>query len=963
MKMRKRFCFLPFRPLWRAGVMCVGLMLTACGAPGAEAVKVYSYKMNPRQHPDDARRAVKPPDQGTFKNKLQFIALRSMPGNYAETLDRYTLKDRLGDILWPASPLIDDRNLAAIVQEIKRRELYLFDLWGFVPGSGGSSAYCSQFTVPDSVRTMFERELGDRWLGMDNGEQDGRYVGGYAGQLVPYGADRAEQYLNFQHFFERMGDLLGNRMATLVSLNFGHYFLREGVYTMIGAETAQALPNSQVYYAFIRGAGKQYGVPWFGNVSIYNRWGDKRYVPPNAARSSGPTKGTSLSLLKRLMYSHILYNCVAVGFEASLYDHTGALSPIGAIQQSAARWSESHGDPGVMHVPVAVMADFLSGWSFPRHLYSGAIYKVWGALPYDAGDHLTDGVLDLLYPGYQDSSYFHDERGFMSPTPFGDIADCLLSDAPGWVLSQYAVLVVAGRLEPSAELAGTLAAYVRQGGHLVLTAANAAALFPDGIAGIKVLPETVACRTGQGGVTLHRFGLSGEAKTICSLGWRKPAAARGMLEKGQVTVFASPYGVAEVPQCALPAKGGVDRQLDKPYPLLAHVRETLAPLFRAQMLFDTAGADDGLSLVTCRRAAGEYTVGLFNNTWSERPFSLVSLAGAVTNVTELATDTAEKTAVGFLPEGITNPVGEDAAGRIAGGAVRVFRVFTDETRGGKPVQGLPFVQPTPNPACHGLALRNAVSVQREILLRPTFFRHFDTVLVDWRYLAQRDRDALAAEAGWLKRQGVRIVADLSSGINLFPDLRLVNNDTNEYARSMAEIGGVMEKMKVLGSKDLIISLHRPPETNLKAEDHYASVTATYRALSRRAAESGITVHLRQSPPKMTPTLDNLAHWIKKVNEPNFKGAPALALALGGDPVAFAKRLSEFPCDLVLMSGSEADENGQVWNLHAPLCRSGKKGELAAFVNALKGTRRLLLLDACYGSRDDEYRDACLLEGL
>ena len=953
------FCRLPARAT-RLCVMCAGMLLAGGAVIGAESVKVYPYKMDPRQHPDDSRRAVKPPDQGTFKNSLQFISLRSLNQNYMADLDHYVQKDRLGNLIWAHYQMVNDPNLEAMVKELKRRDLYLFDLWGFVPGSGPGG--WQQFKMADPVLTLFERELGDRWLGMDNGEQDGRYVGLYAGQLVPYGAGRAEQYLNFQRHFERMGDLLGNRLATLVSLNFGHYFLREGVYTLIGAETAQALPNSQIYYAFIRGAGKQYGVPWFGNVSIYNRWGDKRYGPDNGT-SSGPTKGTSLSLMKRLMYSHILYNSVAVGFEASLYDHKDELSPIGAIQQSAARWSEAYGDPGVMHAPVAVMADFLSGWSFPRHLYSGDIYKVWGALPYDAGDYLTDGLLDLLYPGYQDSSYFHDERGFMTATPFGDIADCLLSDAPGWLLRQYAVLVVAGRLEPSDELSGTLAAYVRQGGHLVLTAANAAALFPDGIAGIRVLPETVTRPTEQGPVTLHRLDLSGGAQAVCRLGWRTPAAAGGTWDKGQVTVFASPFGVAEKPQCALPAKGGEDKPLDKPYPLLAHVRETLAPIFRSQMLFGTDGASvgKGLSLTTCRRAAGEYTVALCNNTWEAKPFALVSLAGAVTNVTELATDCAEKKAVGFLPEGITNAVGEDSASSIAGGAVRIFRVCTDEARSSKPVQGIPFVQPTPNPARHGLALRNTASIQREILLRPTFFRHFDAVLVDWRYLAQRDRDTLAGEAGWLKRQGVRVVVDLSSGINLFPDIRLANNDTNEFARSMAAVSGVLDKMTALGAKDLIISLHRQPENNMEATPFYASLTETCRTLARQAAGAGITLHLRQTPNKMTPALDNLADWIRKVNEPNFKGAPALALALGGDPAAFAKKLADFPCDLVLLSARETDVNGQLWNLHLPLCRHGKNEETAAFVGALKGKPCLLVLDASYTSRDEEYRDACLLE--
>ena len=64
-------------------------------------------------------------------------------------------------------------------------------------------------------------------------------------------------------------------MTALSSLTLGHYFLQEGNHVLLGAETAQALPDSQLYYAFIRGAGKQYGVHWFGNASVFNRWGGR----------------------------------------------------------------------------------------------------------------------------------------------------------------------------------------------------------------------------------------------------------------------------------------------------------------------------------------------------------------------------------------------------------------------------------------------------------------------------------------------------------------------------------------------------------------------------------------------------------------------------------------------------------------------------------------------------------------
>jgi len=93
-----------------------------------------------------------------------------------------------------------------------------------------------------------------------------------------------------------------------------------------------------------------------------------------------------------------------------------------------------------------LMLDFFAGWTFPRHLYTSDVYRVWGNLPYEEGDYLTDGVLDMVYPGYQNASYFHDESGFIAPTPYGDMADCLLGDAPAWLLARYPLLVIAGEL-------------------------------------------------------------------------------------------------------------------------------------------------------------------------------------------------------------------------------------------------------------------------------------------------------------------------------------------------------------------------------------------------------------------------------------------------------------------------------------------------------------------------------------
>ena len=350
-----------------------------------------------------------------------------------------------------------------IVQELKRISFSLISGDTFPVGREDTG---EAFVVLRN-RELFQQELGDRWLGMDNGEQDGRYVAGFASQMVPQGGKREKQYLNFQNHFQGLTDRLGNKMATLVSLNFGHYFIKEGIYTMIGAETAQGLPNSQVYYSFIRGAGKQYGVPWFGNASVWNRWGWKNYSGITTD-NGGATEGTSLSLLKRLIYSHIMYDCVAVGFESSFLNNKDELSPIGKIQQSAVRWVKKYGDPGHLYTPVAIMVDFFSGWSFPRHLYTDNIYRVWGNLPYEDGDYLTDNILDMFYPGYQDASCFRDETGFITATPYGDAVDCILSDSPVWLLKQYPIIVIGNQLQPGAEIKDKLEQYVAAGGHLIM---------------------------------------------------------------------------------------------------------------------------------------------------------------------------------------------------------------------------------------------------------------------------------------------------------------------------------------------------------------------------------------------------------------------------------------------------------------------------------------------------------------
>jgi hypothetical protein len=715
---------------------------------------------------------------------------------------------------------------------------------------------------------------------------------------------------------------------------------------------------------------------------VWNRWGWKRYAPDiqDGRLNGGPTHGTSLSLLKRLLYSHILYNSMMVGFESSYFQDVqrppatewvegDELSPIGLIQRAAGKWLQAAGQPGVMMTPVALLLDFFAGWTFPRHLYTSEVYRVWGNLPYAPGDYLTDGVLDMIYPGYQDSSYFHDESGFIAPTPYGDMADCLLSDAPAWLLARYPLLVMAGELGGGAEIRDKLEAYVEQGGHLVLTAGNLAKL-PRGLAGIqagvnlKQFDKGTTVRVGAHPVVEDRpfefqaVVLPKTARVLAECSG-VPAAVAIPFGKGDITVLASPFGVsakeAEGVSATLAGQlqNEVDKPLPKPYPLLKHARAILDQALRAQMLFE---AGDGLSLITCCKGTGEYTLGITNNSWRARPFKIISYCGPIEAIRELSLDQSEKGAQGQLPEGSEKSnLGVSDETNIAGGDVRIFVVRVKE----ESVEVIAHAVPSARPQGRALPLRGVRSLKEEVLLRPTFFEHFDSVVVDWRYLQERDTDELKRENVWIRLQGLACFVDFTSGINLYPDLRLVDNSAPEYAASMAVIEGVMAKAEALETHHLIFSLHRQPENNFTRDQTWQSFAQTLRRVCEKAAEHKATVHLRLSVGAPSQDFRRVAWLLDQVGAPKLRLAPSTALFLSrtNAMAEFTEQLKD-KVGLWLLSTPRTDVAGRVWDANAPIHECNDRRALAQILALAPEAQ--LVFDAVYKNPDEEYLDARVL---
>ncbi len=968
--------------------------------------RIHAEPFDPREHPDYERRHVKPPSFEELGNCVHFAGLRGFEVvngsimDLREKLDRYTGETGIADAVWPSYPVLFADNLIELVDEIRRRDLYLFDIWGYVPGSG-AGGYWKQFHVDRAVLEMLETELGDRWLGMDVGEQDGRYVLAYVSQMDDPGACRTEQYLNFQRHIQRICDENGNRMVALLAITLGHYELKEGGYTFIGAETAQMHPNSQVFYSFIRGAGKQYGVPWYGNASVYNRWGYKTYGSSDPtvkqdeidAVDHGPTKGSSLSLLRRLIFQHILYNCWIVGFEQSWFEHrevldihgiphtieTDVLSPIGRIQKSARDFIRTHGLPGTMVTSVAVMSGFDSGWTFPNYNYQ--LYRVWGNRPYEACDHFQNGILDLFYPGYQNSSFFHDETGFIAPTPYGDTVDCILSDAETWLLERYPVLIVAGKTEPGLELLEKLSNYLRHGGTLVLTAGNPHLV--QGLTGeapgelVRIPEKSVIVVDGdpvteETGFDAAKLPLQQGARILASLEGL-PLAVESSIGDGTLVVLASPFGIGAAPSEGLVIRCDEDHPLPNPYPLLRHVCVVLDGILRRQILF-TAG--EGLSLVVCRKGTGRYTLGICNNTLGEKRLEILSRIGRILSIREMEIVDPVDDCRGYLPEGLErSEIGRDDAGTIAGGSTRLFDVCVEESG----VQVIPHVLPPPRPS--KLACRMAVtrSIQEEILLKPTFFEHFDSLVVEGSYLLRTESCALKRESLWLVRQGIRLVVDLSGSLNLYPDLRLTDNDRWEYERSMAAYEEVLGKMEILGARDLIIKFHRAPENNFTNGQTESSLLSTLSRLCDRASPLGITIHVRMGMTdpdavRLDPATGvgkaslnfydlpyaALDRMLAAVGRENLKiaASTAVLLASGLRTVEGIRSASFFDrVGLWLLASSAKDITDRPWTLRAPLLddAEGFKG----IAGILGG--RLRVLDCDHRTLDGIFRDAVLAQ--
>jgi len=593
--------------------------------------RVWVRPVHPEESPGFAERAVKPVTRADLDHQVQTTALRGFGAdrspdqpphqyrvvNIKETLDLYTKDYDFGRVIWPFWTFLFAENWRDAIDEMAARKLYLFDIWGYCPSGPENRFGWSEYQIPDDKHRYILEKMGPLFLGYDNGEQDGRYIGGYAKLVCPAPATRRQGYEAFRLYFEHLGDDLQNYLTSLNSLTFPHYFAQMGNHRLLGAETAQALPSVPMWYAFIRGAGKQYGVLWFGNASVWNRWGAKSLADIHAEDTSapgflsGPTAGTSMSLLRRLWYVLVMYGSVIMGFEAG---HLGSateerkvggvtksvpvLTDIGREHLAGAKWCADHPDRGEQHTPVALLWDFHAGWAPPRHLYTSDAYLVWGNMPYEKGDHQIDLLLRELYPSYEDAGFYHSEQGFLTATPCGDSFDVVLSDVAEAVLNRYECVVVLGETRLEGELLAKLKQYVERSGHVVACAnqlgPGAEGLFHVAVGAVEeayhAIVEGHPWPINESRFRTHHLTPRQPEEVLARTRQGAPLAVRSRHPGGGSTLlFASEFFLTNALLAPDKIHNDVDQPLPSPYAMLEHVKAILLPYLRSFNLVAVEG--------------------------------------------------------------------------------------------------------------------------------------------------------------------------------------------------------------------------------------------------------------------------------------------------------------------------------------------------------------------------------------
>ena len=405
------------------------------------------------------------------------------------------------------------------------------------------------------------------------------------------------------------------------STSFAHALSQWGV-NLLGMETAAVMPMTGLRIAFTRGAAREFGgaflyyhAPNFGDTATtFTK--QQNFAGPDFFYHSryGPTMGPSLSWYRKSYFLYYMAGASAIYleqgqdqfFKPGPGDDPFQLNPLGRITDEFMRFAEKHPERGTPYTPIAFLLD-------PAHGFDMTDYPQW---PFEVSqiDRSDRALRELFgvayYPGLvvEGEPAIADRQPFVAGV-FGDIFDVLTAaDAQGSrskiqsLLPSYRAVVVSGRIEWSSEWIKRLDDYVRNGGTVVLNAAQIKKL-PEEFLGVRLLNSTgeahnATCASpGEQSQDLHGGIFRYEKIEL------KGATALISVPTGDPLVTVNKVGKGSVVFAAVPDLLGEDERI---VPFAAHM---LAHVFADAVPLKVTGDVEYL----INRTANGWIVTLLNN--------------------------------------------------------------------------------------------------------------------------------------------------------------------------------------------------------------------------------------------------------------------------------------------------------------------------------------------------------------
>ena len=336
----------------------------------------------------------------------------------------------------------------------------------------------------------------------------------YFGGLPKGTATRKQAYEAWEKHYKTVRDNVKGRLISVNGYGFyQHYGARWGSDRLIGVEVCENIPGSQPHYSFTRGAGRQYGLAWYaqmspwyaGTILSYDRYSP--WTPGPGSGTWGPDHGHSVNLLERHWYAAWLGGAAVVCAEANGWnafnddrvDGLPKLSTLGDAWRKFVAFTSAHPNRGVPVTPFAAVMDQYNG-------FNGGD-QPWRSFKRTQGDEMATDLFQQFYPGAFDRGLMARDQGYLTHTPYGDTLDALLSDASADVLASYPVLFCVGDFEPDAAFAQRLLQAAQRGSTVVVHRSHAtgplSGLLPADAASEPVLSDGIAAsKVGKGWVIL-----------------------------------------------------------------------------------------------------------------------------------------------------------------------------------------------------------------------------------------------------------------------------------------------------------------------------------------------------------------------------------------------------------------------------------------------------------------------------